>query len=53
MSILSISSVVKNKSVNEIRDFPFEKYYKRVVFSKENSYYSMKDQRKRSAIVCN
>ena len=27
---------------NEIRDFIFENYYKRIGFSKENSYYSMK-----------
>ena len=29
-------------SVNEIRDFIFENYYKIIGFSKENSYYSMK-----------
>ena len=29
-------------SVNEIRDFFFENYYKRIGFSKENSYYLMK-----------
>ena len=29
-------------SVNEIRDFIFENYYKPTGFSKENSYYSMK-----------
>ena len=27
--------------VNEIRDFSFENSYKRIGFSKENSYYSM------------
>ena len=27
--------------VNEIRDLIFENYYKRIGFSKENSYYSM------------
>ena len=29
-------------SVNEIKDFFFENYYKRIGFSKENSYYLMK-----------
>ena len=29
-------------SVNEIRDFFFENYYKRIRFYKKNSYYSMK-----------
>ena len=29
-------------SGNEIRDFIFESYYKRIGFSKESSYYSMK-----------
>ena len=33
-------------SLNEIRDFIFENYYKRIGFSKENSYYSMKHQKK-------
>ena len=37
----------------EIRDFIFENYYKRVGFSKENIYYSMKHQIKRSTIVSN
>ena len=31
--------------VNEIRGFIFENYYKRIGFSKENSYYSMKHQK--------
>ena len=29
-------------SVNEIRGFIFENYYKQIGFSKENRYYSMK-----------
>ena len=39
--------------VNEIRHFIFENYYKRIGFSKENSYYYMKYQKKKSKIVCN
>ena len=53
MYILSITSAIKNMSVNEIRNFIFKNYYKRIGFSKENSYYSMKHQKKRSTIVCN
>ena len=34
-------------SVNEIRVFVFENYYKRIGVSKENSYYSMKNQKKK------
>ena len=34
-------------SVNEIRDFIFENYYKRIGFSKENCYYSMKHLKKK------
>ena len=35
-------------SVNEIRVFVFENYYKRIGVSKENSYYSMKNQKKKA-----
>ena len=33
-------------TANEIRDFIFKNYYKRIGFSKENSYYSMKHKKK-------
>ena len=36
----------KKMSVNEIEDFIFENYYKRIGFSNENSYYSMKSLKK-------
>ena len=39
-------------SVNEIRDFIFGNYYKRIVFSKENSYYSMKFLKKKEIYFC-
>ena len=42
MYTLNNASAIKNMSVNEIRDFIFENYYKRIGFSKENSSYSMK-----------
>ena len=41
MHILNIAKGMRKMSVNEIRDFIFKKYYKRIGFSKENSYYSM------------
>ena len=47
MYILNIARAIKMMSVNAIRDFIFENYYKRIGFSKENSYYSMKHQKKR------
>ena len=34
-------------TINEIENFIFENYYKRVEFSKENSYYSMKCLKKK------
>ena len=37
MYILNIPRAIKRISVNEIRDFNFEKFYKRITFSKENS----------------
>ena len=43
---LNIIKVIKKISVNEVKDFIFENYYKQIVFSKENSHYSMKRLRK-------
>ena len=48
MYILNIVSAIIKMSVNKIKDFIFENYFKRIGFSKENSYYSMKNQKKRS-----
>ena len=42
MYILNIARAIKKTSVNEIRDFIIENYYKRIGFSREDSYYSMK-----------
>ena len=36
-------------SVNKIRDFIFVNYYKQIGFSTENSFYSIKHQKKKSA----
>ena len=46
MYILNITKDIKMVSVNKIRDFIFENYYKRIGFSKESSYYSMKRLKK-------
>ena len=40
-------------SVNEIRDFIFENYYKRIGFSKESSYCSMKRLKKYLLLLAN
>ena len=42
MYILNIAKAVKKMSINEIKVFIFENYYKRSGFSKESSYCSMK-----------
>ena len=39
-------------SIYETRDFIFENYYKRIGFSKQNSYYSMKRLKKRFNAAC-
>ena len=38
---------MKQIPANEIRDFIFENYYKRIGFSTENSYYSLKHLKKK------
>ena len=40
-------------TMKELEDFIYEKYYRRLGFPEENSFYSMKDQKKNSKIVCN
>ena len=39
-------------SFDEIKNFIFENFYERIGFSKENSYYSMKQLKKRFAVAC-
>ena len=38
----NIASVIKKMIVDELRDFIFENYYKRIGFVKGSTYYSMK-----------
>ena len=44
---------MKRMTIKQFRDFIFESYYRRIGFTKENSYYSMKHQKKRFIIICN
>ena len=50
MYILNIARAIKKLSVNKIRDFICKNYYKRIDFSKENSYYSMKHLKKKDLL---
>ena len=49
--ILNIAKAIKKISVNEIKDFIFENYYKKIVFSKENSSYSMEYLKKKVLLL--
>ena len=42
---------MKKTSANEIRDLVFENYYKRIGYSKKNSYYSMKHLKKADLLL--
>ena len=50
MYTLNIVRAIKNMSVNEIRCFIFENYYKRIGFSKEGSYYSLKSFKRKNVL---
>ena len=39
MYVLNSVRAIKKMSVNEIKDFIFENYYKRIGLFKENSFY--------------
>ena len=47
MHIVNIANALKKMTVNEIKDFIYENYCKRIGFSKENCYYLMKQQKKK------
>ena len=42
MYALNVVITIKKMTVNELRDFIFENYYKQIGFVKEKSYYSIK-----------
>ena len=52
MYILNIAIAIKKMSINEIKDFIFESYCKRIGFSKESSYYYMKHLKKKKIYCC-
>ena len=51
MYTLNIIKVIKKLSVNDIRDFIFENYYKGIGFSKEDSYYSTKHLKRKDLLL--
>ena len=51
MYILNILSTLKKMTIKEL--FIYEDYYKRVGFTKGNTYYSMKRQKERLATTSN
>ena len=50
MYILNIVKAIKKISINEIKDFTFENYYKRIGFSKDSTYYSIKSLKKKDLL---
>ena len=42
MYALNVVTTIKKMTVNKLRDFIFENYYKQIGFVKEKSYYSIK-----------
>ena len=44
--ILNIDIAIRLLTVNELKDFIFENYYRQMGVAKENNYYSMKRQKK-------
>ena len=54
MYTLSIASTIKKWSVNLVREFIFENYYKPIGFGKKRSYYSIKHlkKKKRFTVSC-
>ena len=51
MYTLNISRAIKRMSVNEMRDFIFENCYKKIGFSKESSYYSIKCLKRKDLLL--
>ena len=50
MYTLNIAKAIKKMSINEIRDFIFDSSYKRIGFSKERNYYSIKRLKKKELL---
>ena len=52
MCIWNIENVIKTMTVKDTRECTFENHHKRIGFTKEDSYYSLKKQKQRFIIVC-
>ena len=54
MENLNIQRTIKEMTIKEIKDFICENYYRRIRFTKENSYQSVKHEKKKNIfIACN
>ena len=51
MHIQNLSKAIEKMSINEIKDFIFEDYYKRIEFYKESSYYSIECLKKKDLLL--
>ena len=51
MYTLNTATAIKKMTVNELRDFIFEKYYKRIGFVKESSSFSMKRLKRKDFLL--
>ena len=51
MYTINIARAIKEMSVNEIRYFILENYYKWIGFSKESSYYSLKRVKRKNLLL--
>ena len=52
MYTLNITKAIRKVSVNDITEIIYENYYKRFIFSKEDSYSSSKRSKKKIIVVC-
>ena len=50
MYILEILNAIKKMTIKELRDVIYENYYRQTGFTKENSNYSMKHQKKKDLL---
>ena len=53
MHILNIAKAIKKMSINAIEELIIRNYYKRIGFSKESSYHSMKHMKKKILSLVN
>ena len=53
MHKLNIVSAIRKMAIKEFRDLSHENCYRQVGFTKENSFYSRKRQKKRFTIIRN